>query len=252
MQQNSVEDTTAWQSQLEELTGALESLADAMEREDSLEMLLHRVCDQVLRAIPDVDMAGVTLDTKDGPKTGACTDETTFAVDLEQYRVGSGPCLHAAESGKVVRVDAEEAQQRWPEFAEAARRLGVGSYLSAPLFIDSEYRGALNLYSSRNHGYRELDETVLELYTTATEGHLRTWQRYLATRKLTEQLRTALDSRPVIDQAKGILMVLHGYDAEQAFAWLVKRSQNTNTKLRDAAERIVSETLTARVNGASS
>ncbi|MFR9731511.1 ANTAR domain-containing protein [Saccharopolyspora sp. MS10] len=250
MEQNSTEDTAAWQSQLEEITGALESLADAMEREDSLEMLLHRVCDQVLRAIPGVDMAGVTLATDDGPKTGACTDDTTFEVDLEQYRAGAGPCLHAAESGKIVRVNAEEAKERWPAFTEAARRLGVGSYLSAPLFIDSEYRGALNLYSSQDHGYREIDETVLELYTTAVEGHLRTWQRYLATRELTEQLRTALDSRPVIEQAKGILMVLHGFDADQAFAWLVKQSQNTNTKLRDAAERIVSETVTARVNGA--
>ncbi|GAB2649536.1 GAF and ANTAR domain-containing protein [Saccharopolyspora gloriosae] len=251
MQQNEAEGTTAWQAQLDEITGSLESLADAMDREDSLDTLLHRVCDQVLRAIPDVDMAGVTLETEDGPKTGACTDETTFEVDLEQYRAGAGPCLHAAESGEIVRVDAEGARQRWPEFAAAARRLGVGSYLSAPLFIDSEYRGALNLYSSRDHGYRELDETVLELYTTAVEGHLRTWQRYLATRRLTEQLRTALDSRPVIDQAKGILMVLHGYDADQAFSWLVKQSQNTNTKLRDAAERIVSETVTARSNGTS-
>jgi GAF domain-containing protein len=239
-------DHTEWQSQLEEITGALESLADAIEREDSIEVLLQRVCQQVLLAIPDVDMAGVTLMGRHGPQTAACTDRAVVEVDAEQYRAGAGPCLQAAATGEIVRVDVESAQQRWPEFARAAREAGVGSYLSAPLFIDAEYQGAMNLYSEAPHGYHELDATILELYTTAVEGNLRTWQRYLATRTLTEQLRTALESRPIIDQAKGIIMVLHGFDADQAFASLVEQSQRHNIKLRDVAERMVTEALAAR------
>ncbi|ASU78912.1 ANTAR domain-containing protein [Actinopolyspora erythraea] len=101
----------------------------------------------------------------------------------------------------------------------------------------------MNLYSKRDHGYRELDATVLELYTTAIEGYLRAWQRYLATRRLTEQLRTALESRPVIEQAKGILMVLNNCGAEQAFATLVDYSRRSNTKLREVAERMISEAV---------
>jgi GAF domain-containing protein len=239
-----------WQSQIEELTSALETLADAIEREDSLDALLQRVCQQVLGAIPGVDMAGVSL-TSDGrgPKTAACTDEAVGAIDSVQYEAGMGPALHAAATGKIERVDVSTAQQRWPEFVRAAQQAGVNSYLSAPLFIDAEYSGALNLYSLHAHGYRELDAAVLELYTTAVESHLRTWRRYLATRRLTEQLRQALESRPVIERAKGILMVLHGISADQAFEMLVEQSQHRNKKLRDVAEWMVSETVAARQGG---
>ncbi|GAB3549812.1 GAF domain-containing protein [Actinopolyspora lacussalsi] len=242
MQQYPTQDTE-WQAQLEEITGALETVTDSLEREEKLEELLNRVCQQVLRAIPDVDMAGVTLHREDGPETFVCTDETVIEVDAEQYRAGNGPSLHSAETGKIVRVELTEAKQRWPEFTSAATDAGLGSYLSAPLFIDHEYQGAMNLYSRRDHGYRELDATVLDLYTTAIEGYLRTWQRYLATRRLTEQLRTALESRPMIEQAKGILMVLHNYSAEKAFATLVDYSQRSNTKLREVAERMISEAV---------
>lgn len=236
-----------WQNQIEELTGALETLAAAMDREDSLEVLLQRVCQQVLRALPEVDMASVSLiSDQDGLRTAACTDDAILKIDAEQQRSGTGPCFQAATTGKIERVDVDTAEQRWPEFTRVAHAAGVHSYLSAPLFIEAECQGAMSLYSRHSHGYRDLDAALLDLYTTAVESHLRTWQRYLSTRRLTDQLRRAMETRPVIERAKGILMVLHGINADQAFDRLVEQSQRSNTKLRDLAERMIADTLEAR------
>ncbi|WP_225978311.1 ANTAR domain-containing protein [Gandjariella thermophila] len=76
--------------------------------------------------------------------------------------------------------------------------------------IDSECVGSLNLYSRSGHGFGGIDAALLQLFTTAAEGALRGARRHLAARQLAEQLRHALQSRSVIDQAKGILMAARG------------------------------------------
>jgi GAF domain-containing protein len=115
----------------------------------------------------------------------------------------------------------------------------VASYLSAPLHVDEEFVGSLNLYSTQAHGFGDLDEALLRLYTTAAAAAIANTRRYAHARDLATQLGQALDSRAVIDQARGILMATHGIDAEQAFALLAKESQNTNVKLREVAARLV-------------
>jgi AmiR/NasT family two-component response regulator len=115
----------------------------------------------------------------------------------------------------------------------------VASYLSAPLHVDEEFAGSLNLYSERAHGFGDLDEAILRLYTTAAAAAIANTRRYTQARDLATQLGQALDSRAVIDQARGILMATHGIDAERAFALLAKESQNTNVKLREVAARLV-------------
>ncbi|MEU4742928.1 GAF and ANTAR domain-containing protein [Actinosynnema sp. NPDC023658] len=236
---------------LDEVTAALERLTELLEDEEDLSVILDRLCRQVIRAIPGADMSSVTLVRDDIPVTGAVTEDQAFEVDLAQYRSGQGPCLQAAATREMQRVAVAEVWERWPAFAEAASGLGVASYLSAPLFIDREYNGSLNLYSRSPHGFRELDAALLELYTTAAEGALRNARRYLNARGQASELRTALTSRSVIDQAKGIVMAVHRIDADQAFRLLVDRSQRENVKLRDLAEQFVKDaTAPAEPDGA--
>ena len=102
-----------------------------------------------------------------------------------------------------------EAAQQWPEFAAAAAESAVLGYLSAPLFIDDEYHGSLNLYDTGGNSFGALDAALLELYTTAAEAALRSARRHQSARETMAQLSAALTSRAVIDQAKGILMALH-------------------------------------------
>jgi GAF domain-containing protein len=233
-------------AELDDVTGALEALAEALSIEEDFQVVLKQVCQQVTRAVPGVDMASVTLIRDGDAETVAATSQQVIDLDTDQYRAGSGPCLQAAATGQLVRVEVEEAERLWPEFAVAAKAAGVGSFLSAPLLIDTEFSGSMNCYGVAHHGFRELDAQLLELYTTAVKAALRSSRRYLQARQLTEQLREALSSRSTIEQAKGILMAARGIDAAAAFELLIEQSQRDNIKVRDLANRLVSTIVAGR------
>lgn len=229
---------------LDEVTNALADLSDLLNQTEDLGRVLQRSVEQVTRAIPGADMASVSVLRDDGTtaETAASSSERVWVIDDDQYAAGDGPCLEAARTGQVVRVGVEQARERWPDFARSARAAGVGSYLSAPLSVDETFAGSLNLYSEQAHGFGDLDEALLRLYTTAAAAAIASTRRYAQARDLAIQLSQALDSRAVIDQARGILMATHGIDAQQAFALLARESQNTNVKLREVAARLVEST----------
>jgi GAF domain-containing protein len=158
---------------------------------------------------------------------------------LRAVRGRRGALPEAARTGQLVRVGVAETRERWPAFARSARAAGVGSFLSAPLFIDEKFAGSLNLYGRAPDSFDELDESLLRLYTAAATAAIANARRYAQARRLAENLRRAIESRAVIDQAIGVVMVARQIDAEEAFQVLARESQNTNTKLRDVAARVV-------------
>jgi transcriptional regulator with GAF, ATPase, and Fis domain len=232
-----------WPVILDEVTGALEALIAALDRDEELEVLLYRVCEQVVRAVPGVDYATVTLLDGDSgsPRTAATTSTEAAVLDREQYITDLGPCVEAARTGQLVRVAVDEAEQRWPSFARDARAAGMGSFLSAPLVVNHAYQGAINCYGLDGHGFAEINARLLELYTTAVEAGLRTHHRYREARQQAEHLRTALQSHTVIDEAKGILMAARSISADEAITLLVEQSQRDNVKLRDLAQQFVTQ-----------
>ncbi|MEU4250508.1 GAF and ANTAR domain-containing protein [Amycolatopsis sp. NPDC026612] len=233
-------DPTATASPLfDEVTGALEALNAVLRDEDDFRVLLRHVCLQVPHAVPGVDEASVTLVTGKVPHTATATSAVVGDLDGEQYRIGDGPCLEAIRGGKIVRTTVSDALGRWPGFAQDAREAGFRSFLAAPLAADEQFSGAVNCYGRQDGGFEEVEAQLLELYTAAVEAILRVYHRYLRARETAEQLRTALTSRAVIDQAKGMLMAIRQVGADDAFAILVEQSQRENTKLREVAERFV-------------
>ena len=224
---------------LDEVTGSLTELAQLLEEEEELGDVLQRTTDQVVRAVPEADMVSVTVLRDDVPETVASSSDRVLAIDADQYAAGEGPCLEAARTGHVMRVGVEQARDRWPHFARSAQAAGVASYLSCPLLLDEEFAGSLNLYSEEGHGFGELDEALLRLYATAASQAIAGARRYERARRLAGQLRQALGSRAVIDQAMGVLMATRGMTAEEALTELSRQSQNTNVKLRDLAARLV-------------
>jgi hypothetical protein len=228
---------------LDEVTTALERLSEALSREDDLRKLMHQVCEQVVHAVPGVDEATVTLLDSGTPFTAASTSDLVIRLDGVQYASGAGPCLDAAATSQVVRATITEAQELWPAFGSESHAAGMGSFLSAPLTVDNEHSGAINGYSRQGHGFHELDAPLLALYTTAVETALRSHSMYLRAYRLAAQLRSALQSRAVIDQAKGVLMAVHAIPAEEAFRLLVHRSQRENVKLHTLAERFIADLI---------
>ncbi|MFJ1766812.1 ANTAR domain-containing response regulator [Amycolatopsis sp. NPDC088138] len=230
---------------VDEVTTALDRLAGTFQEEETLAEVLQRVCQQVVHAVPDAEIASITLLRDGSPYTATATGDSAHHIDQAQYTAGEGPCLEAARTGELQRVKVAEAARLWPEFAAAAADSAVLGYLSAPLFVDREYHGSLNLYDTGGNSFGALDAALLELYTSAAEAALRSSRRHQAARETMAQLSTALTSRAVIDQAKGILMALHGIPADEAFDLLVKASQERNAKLREVAQDFVATAMGA-------
>ena len=224
---------------LDEVTQALSDLGAVLEREEDIGRVLQRSVHQVVRAIPGTDMASVSVLRGARAETVASTSERVWAIDLEQYAAGEGPCLEAARTRRIVRVSVSEARERWPAFASSALAAGIQSYLATPLVIDEEFAGSLNLYGEQAHGFSDLDEKLLQLYSVAAVAAIANARRYVEARTAADNLRRALESRGVIDQAIGVLRVTRGLNPEEAFQLLARESQHTNTKLRDIATRVV-------------
>jgi GAF domain-containing protein len=226
---------------VDNVTTVLADLAQVLEAEEELGRVLQRTVDVLTRAVPGADMASVTVLREDKGETVASSSERVWVIDSDQYAAGEGPCLEAARTGEAVRTSVAEALERWPQFASSAREAGVESYLSYPLLLDAEYAGSLNLYSEQPHGFADFDVALLQLYVTAANAAIANARRYAQARDLGQQLKQALDSRAVIDQAIGILMARRGLTIDQAFAELSRQSQNTNVKLREIAARLVAD-----------
>jgi GAF domain-containing protein len=226
-------------------TQALNDLRDIFEAEEPLGVVLERVATGAALVIPQASAVTITVLIGDGPpQTLAWTDPRYLDIDARQYAADRGPCLDAARTHHPVRADVARHSDRWPEFSEAARLAGVRAYLSAPLVAQksdtaTEWVGSINTYSGLETAFDPFDEALMVLFTTeATQaiGNAHRWQR---SREETRNLRLALDSRAVIDQAKGVLMAIHRCGAEEAFNRLVDQSQRRNVKVRQVAVELL-------------
>jgi GAF domain-containing protein len=183
---------------------------------------------------------GITIRRGDQPLTVASSDALAAAVDEVQYGEGQGPCLHSMSSGEVVSVPDVSKEVRWGGYPAYATAHGVRSSLSLPLVDQGEISGALNLYGTTISAFDDPAD-VARATTFAAQGGavLGVAVRQAKQAQLTEQLREALSSRAIIDQAIGVLMAQQRCSADDAFAILRRASQNRNRKLRDIASDIV-------------
>lgn len=231
--------------EFDEAAETLERLLEVLEHEEGLDVVLDRLARTALLAISGADAVTVTVHEESGPRTVSATSAHVLPVDQVQYAAGEGPDLEAARTREPLRVSVAEVGERWPAFAEVARAAGVRSFLSVPVVIPAaddrgeELVGSLNAYGHDDGAFAPVDSSLLQLLTAAAVAAVGNARRYLRSQALVRQLRAALVSRPVIEQAKGVLMAVHGLDADRAFAMLVRQSQRENLKLHEVARRFL-------------
>jgi GAF domain-containing protein len=218
-----------------------------VDEEDLLE-LLQQFVEIAHGAIDGADSSGVTIDMGGRTYTAVHTDERTLKVDTEQYEADEGPCLHAARTGGIVLIDAEEAREQFPRFCAAARAQGIRSFLAAPLFTNEQSVGSFNLYGRDPAAFDSLDAEILDLLTTAVSRTIGDFARYKSASRVAETIQGALENRAPIEQAKGMLMALHGIDAGAAFDMLREESQAKNIRLHVIASDLVQRL--SQANGA--
>jgi GAF domain-containing protein len=208
-------------------------VARVLQREhgDVVAMLLA-ITRAAARSVPGTEECGISyLVGRRTVEPRAATGDLPRQMDQAQNRLGEGPCLDAVRLQTTVRCDDFSAERRWPRFTAAASRLGVGSSLSFHLFVDTDALGALNLYARRTHAFTDESEAVGLVFASHASVALQGARQQ-------QSLRSAMDHRDLVGQAKGILMERYKLTAEQAFAALVHASSITNRKLTDIAEEL--------------
>ncbi len=206
----------------------------------SLDEFLNYLVVLAVRTLDAVGAAGVTLQPDRRPRTVASSDEVATRVDEVQYHHEEGPCLEALATDTVVDIPDLSAETRFRKFTANALALGVRSVLSLPLAgPDAHTVGALTLYSFYPRAYQQATCEQAQTFAGNAAGAIAVALRMANQAELTDNLRTALDSRTVIDQALGILMAQQRCGAEEAFAILRSASQHRNVKLRQVAAEVV-------------
>jgi hypothetical protein len=203
--------------------------------------VLEALAELAVRSTPGATAASVTLMNGETPITFVATAAVAVELDESQYERGYGPCLDAILSGDVMYVEDSRTETRWPGYVDAAAASGMLSSLSMPIPVTAGLAAGLNVYAGAPAAFGEPDRDSIARLVEFAGGAIANLQLVEASRLLVDQMQTAMQSRAVIDQARGILMALHGCDADEAFAILRTTSQRANRKLRDIAQEIVNQ-----------
>jgi transcriptional regulator with GAF, ATPase, and Fis domain len=207
---------------------------------DLLQTLVDRATDHF-----DAAAAGIIL----GPDAEhldviVSTSENSRLVGLMQLRAGEGPCIEAVTSRAVVSVeDVTEMHERWPVFAAAAGDSGFVSVHAIPLRLRGQTIGSLNLFRNHEGALNEADAVSAQaLADVATISVLQ--ERTISDSSIVrDQLQRALDTRVVIEQAKGVISHTHRLDMEAAFRLIRQHARATGTPLSEAAAGVVDGTI---------
>jgi GAF domain-containing protein len=228
------------------LVRALVELADTLVADFDVVELLTLLTDRCVEVL-DVGAAGLMLTSVDGElRVMASSSDAMRVLELFEVQAQEGPCLDCFRTGQaVVNNDVEAARERWPRFAPEASAAGFKVVHALPMRLRGTVLGALNLFHVEPGDMPPADlEAAQALADVATIALLQ-HRAALEAQVLNEQLNHALNSRVVIEQAKGMLAEREGLDIDRAFATLRNHARNHNERLADVARSVVDGSLGA-------
>ena len=184
--------------------------------------------------------SGVTMVEDGRLRFVTAVSQASGELERVQEDQQSGPCQDAFDAGDVVCVtDVREETTRWPEFAEAAARLGVAGVAGIPMRLNSRIIGALNLYAGEPRKWSAEDIAVAGVLADVATSYVINASKIRQQQQLSEQLQHALESRVVIEQAKGITAQRQSVSVDQAYHLMRGHARNNNASIRAVAEAIV-------------
>lgn len=221
-------------------------LADTLVEEFDVVEFLQVLTERCVELV-DTDAAGLMLDDQRGNlQVVAYTHESARLLELFELQREEGPCLDCFATGQVIaNIDLDDAESRWPVFAEAAREVGFTMSHALPLRLRRQVIGALNLFTIAPRPLSADHIAVAQgMADVATIGllHERAMRDQVV---LSEQLQTALHSRVAIEQAKGILSAQSGTDVATAFQLMRTSARRSGTPLTEVATAVIDGSLDA-------
>lgn len=226
------------------LTKALVEMADNLVADFDVVELLSLLADRCVEVL-DVAAAGLMLAGPDGAlRVMASSSETMRILELFELQAEQGPCLDCFVSGKpVMQADLGGPDIPWPRFATEALAAGFRSVQALPMRLRGTVIGALNLFDVEEGEMTSADidaaQALADVATIAILQH----RASLEAQVLNTQLQNALNSRIIIEQAKGVVAEREGLNMQQAFSALRTYARDHNLRLADVAQEVISGSL---------
>ena len=221
-----------------------ETLVDDFDVHDLLHVLARNCTDLLSVAATEllsVSAAGLLFADGGVLRVAVSSSESARLLEFFQLQNDEGPCLDAYRTGDAVRAqDMAQMRGRWPRFAAAAGAEGFVSVVALPMRMRGEAVGTLNLFGDQTSpGITEGDLQIAQ--AMADVGTITILQDRLARHHeiLAEQLQSALDSRVVIEQAKGVLSAHFDIEMDDAFQILRAHARDSRTRLAEVAKQVV-------------
>jgi len=215
-------------------------LADTLIDDFDVVDFLHVLADACIELL-DVDAVGLMLaNPRGGLRLVASAPDLMRDLELFELQADEGPCLDTFSTGEpVVNVDLKEAKERWPKFTAAALTAGMRSTHAVPLRLRGQLIGAMNLFSTGSQQLTDDDLSLGQaLADVATIGLLQ--QRAIQEQSLlAHQLQTALDTRILVEQAKGVLAERTGMTPTETFGYLRNHARSTRQTLQVVAQEVI-------------
>ena len=226
------------------LNAAFVKLADTLIADYDIVDLLHTLLEECMGLL-DTQAGGLMLADATGTlQLIASTSEQADFVEIMQLNAGSGPCVECFTTGASVAVaDIDKHGGKWPEFRAAALHMGYLAIHAVPMRLRGNILGTMNLFRTSVGELTSSDAAVAQaLADVATIGILQE-RSIRETNLVSEQLQRALDSRILIEQAKGVLSETRSIDMNEAFNALRSYARSHNLSLRAVAGHVVDRTL---------
>jgi PAS domain-containing protein len=218
---------------------ALARLAALPVGDDDRQRMLGQLSAAVRGALPAATAVSIVLGDPAEPEQLATDSAEAQRLDGLQYRLGEGPCVEAYRRGTVVVTADVATDPRWPRLAGHARAAGMRGVLAVPVRLADRRAGVVNVYASGPTPLPLRSLEVGEMVAATVAAVLQGATERAALQSLVHHLERALDSRALIEQAKGVVIARHGGTADEAFARIARWSTNNNVKLREVARRLV-------------
>jgi GAF domain-containing protein len=222
-----------------DLASGLTQLATLLLSVEDVEDALRHLARMAVVVVPDGPTCGITVRRRGRYTTIVHAGSIPASVHELQYTVGQGPCLEALSSGTPVVAQDLAAEHRWGDFPRQALATGAHGACAFPLEADGQVVGALNLYTHQPGLFPEPVQQIAAQFVEPASILLAGVLRRLSQAETILQLRVALATRGVIDQAIGIIIARRHCSPERAFQILRKVSNDRNIKLRAVAADVV-------------